>query len=118
MAAEPPCAMKDPSAQRCPCANPGNPVFSCMLDPKALPSALPGKRGRPLAQAQLLIYRTTSSDYGQLPPEPQAAPCRFCPRENTFTNHLLACGRTPSGGINTGIDRGRVIDHKDLVNTL
>nr|XP_060611897.1 piercer of microtubule wall 2 protein [Anolis sagrei ordinatus] len=96
------------------CANPGNPVVTCGLDPKGLTTGGPPLLGKP----RLLLYQTTSGDYGAVPPTSPMAPCRFWPRDNSFTVYQSACGRSQLNGINTGVDKSRVIDHKDLVNTM
>uniref|UniRef100_A0A670KG99 Uncharacterized protein n=1 Tax=Podarcis muralis TaxID=64176 RepID=A0A670KG99_PODMU len=99
------------SVQWRPCANPGNPVFSCMLEAKTLTSS------NFLTKPQLLLYKT-SGEYGAIPPTTQMVPCKFCPKDNTFTNHLFTCGMTRFNGINTGTDKNKVCDHSDLMHTL
>ncbi|XP_062819474.1 piercer of microtubule wall 2 protein [Anolis carolinensis] len=96
------------------CANPGNPVASCGLDPKSLTTG----GGPVLGKPHLLMYLKTSEDYGAVPPTSPLAPCRFWPRSNAFTDYQAACGRSQLNGINTGVERGRVIDHKELINVL
>ncbi|XP_033023494.1 uncharacterized protein C15orf65 homolog, partial [Lacerta agilis] len=105
-------AKKTASFQWRPCANPGNPVFSCMLEAKTLTSS------NFLTKPQLLLYKTTSSEYGAIPPTTQMVPCKFCPKDNNFTNHLFTCGMTRFNGINTGTDKNRVCDLSDLMHTL
>uniref|UniRef100_A0ABM5EY24 Piercer of microtubule wall 2 protein isoform X1 n=2 Tax=Pogona vitticeps TaxID=103695 RepID=A0ABM5EY24_9SAUR len=103
---------KEFSFQWLPCARPGNPVFSCMLDAKTLTTS------NFLTKPQLLLYKTTSSEYGNIPPTSQMVPCKFYPRNNSFTNHLFACGLTEFNSINTGVDRSKVYDHPDIMNLL
>ncbi|KAG8144779.1 hypothetical protein E2320_013212 [Naja naja] len=83
-------------------ANPGNPVFSCLADARALVT------GTRLSAAVPLLYKTTASDYGALRPTSATAPCRFCPLENTFTACLAVAGPPQHNGINTGADRSPV----------
>uniref|UniRef100_A0ACB8E555 Uncharacterized protein n=1 Tax=Sphaerodactylus townsendi TaxID=933632 RepID=A0ACB8E555_9SAUR len=92
-----------------PCASPGNPVFSCMLE-AALLRARTG-----LPEPRRLLHKTTSGDYGALAPTAHMAPCRYFPRDNALTDLLFACGKNQhSHGINTGLDKSRVCDHADI----
>ncbi|XP_077174336.1 piercer of microtubule wall 2 protein [Paroedura picta] len=100
------------SSWHLPCASPGNPVFSCMLDPAVLTTSTR------LTKPRLLLYKTTSSDYGAVPPTTPMAPCRYYPKDNSLTDHLFACGKTQHNGINTGLDKSKVYDHPDLLNLL
>ncbi|XP_010139937.1 PREDICTED: uncharacterized protein C15orf65 homolog [Buceros rhinoceros silvestris] len=95
-----------------PCANPGNPVFSCMLDPKTLMT------NGSLRKPQVLLFRTTSSDYGAIPPNAQLAPCTYHPVDHTFSKHLLPCGPFQDSGLNTALDRSRVCDCPNFQHTL
>nr|XP_010296803.1 PREDICTED: uncharacterized protein C15orf65 homolog [Balearica regulorum gibbericeps] len=94
------------------CANPGNPVFSCMLDPKTL--MINGSLTKP----QVLLFKTTSSEYGAIPPVSQMVPCTYHPVDQTFSNHLLTCGSFQDSSLNTTIDRSRVYDYPNLQHTL
>ncbi|XP_038273936.1 uncharacterized protein C15orf65 homolog isoform X2 [Dermochelys coriacea] len=100
------------SVQLLSCANPGNPVFSCMLDPKTLTT------NNFLTNPQLLLFKTTSSEYGAIPPTSQMVPCTYHPQDETFTKHLLICGLTQHNYINTAIDRSRVYDYPNMQHTL
>ncbi|XP_019359800.1 PREDICTED: uncharacterized protein C15orf65 homolog isoform X1 [Gavialis gangeticus] len=95
-----------------PCANPGNPVFSCMLDPKALTT------NNFLTKPQLLLFKTTSSDYGAIPPTSQMVPCKYHAKVQTFSKQLLTCGLRQHNYINTAIDKSRVYDYPNLQHTL
>uniref|UniRef100_A0A8D0B619 Uncharacterized protein n=1 Tax=Salvator merianae TaxID=96440 RepID=A0A8D0B619_SALMN len=111
----PPQSFWVPTAPACPwipCANPGNPVFSCMLDAKTVTSS------NFLTKPRLLLYKTTSGEYGAIPPTSPMVPCKFYPRNNAFTTHVLACGLAQYNCINTGLDKTRVCDHSELCNTL
>ncbi|XP_054858205.1 piercer of microtubule wall 2 protein [Eublepharis macularius] len=89
-----------PETRERPCASPGNPVFSCVLDAAARgPGACP-------REPRLLLYRTTAADYGALPPTAATAPCRHFPRDSALTDHLLVCGRNPASRLNTALDKG------------
>ncbi|XP_010159276.1 PREDICTED: uncharacterized protein C15orf65 homolog [Eurypyga helias] len=65
------------------CTSPGNPVFSCMLDPKTLMT------NGSLRKPQVLLFKTSSSEYGAIPPVPQMVPCHQV-RTLSKTN-LLIC---------------------------
>ncbi|KAM6308250.1 piercer of microtubule wall 2 protein [Aegotheles albertisi] len=94
------------------CANPGNPVFSCMLDLKTLVTSAA------LAKPQVLPFKTTSSEYGAIPPVPQMVPCTYHPVDHTFSKHLLTCGLLKDSSLNTAIDRSRVYDYPNFQHTL
>ncbi|XP_075753405.1 piercer of microtubule wall 2 protein isoform X2 [Pelodiscus sinensis] len=92
--------------------NLGNPVFSCVLDPKTLTT------NNLLTNPQLLLFKTTSSDYGAIPPTSQMVPCTYHPKDDTFTKPLLICGLSQHNYINTAIDRSRVYDYPNMQHTL
>ncbi|XP_064932454.1 piercer of microtubule wall 2 protein [Columba livia] len=94
------------------CTNPGNPVFSCMLDPKIFGTSVS------LAKPQVLLFKTTSSEYGAMPPISQMVPCTYHPVDHTFSKHLLTCGSSQNSYLNTAIDRNRVYDYPNLQHTL
>ncbi|KAK7832687.1 hypothetical protein U0070_026883 [Myodes glareolus] len=80
-----------------PCVNPGNPVFSCMLDPKTLHTTTS------LSKPQMIMYKTNSSQYGAFSPRPQFFPCKYIPTEQTPTGQTenqsrASCSKTPLGG--------------------
>ncbi|XP_053933779.1 piercer of microtubule wall 2 protein [Cuculus canorus] len=94
------------------CTSPGNPVFSCMLDPKTLMTN--GSSTKP----QLLLFKTTSSEYGAIPPVTQMVPRAYHPVDLTFSKHLMTCGSFQNGYLNTALDRSRVYDYPNLQHTL
>ncbi|XP_009938523.1 piercer of microtubule wall 2 protein [Opisthocomus hoazin] len=94
------------------CANPGNPVFSCMLDPRTLIT------NGSLTKPQVLLFKTTASEYGAIPPVSQLVPCTYHPVDRTFSKHLLACGSSQDSYLNTATDRSRVYDSPNLQHTL
>lgn len=111
---EQPCAVTPiPSAEKAvqwrPCANPGNPVFSCMLEPAFLTTS------NFLTKPKPLLFKTTSSDYGAIPPTSQMVPCYYFPKNNAFTTHLFHCGLTQNNCLNTGIDRDSMYDYTGLM---
>ncbi|XP_008937605.1 PREDICTED: uncharacterized protein C15orf65 homolog [Merops nubicus] len=95
-----------------PCTNPGNPVFSCMLDSKTLIT------NSSLTKPQVLLFRTTSSEYGAIPPISQMVPCTYHPVDQTFSKHLLTYGSFQDNGLNTAISRSRVYDYPNFQHTL
>ncbi|XP_012971528.1 uncharacterized protein C15orf65 homolog isoform X1 [Mesocricetus auratus] len=99
----------EPSA---PCVNPGNPVFSCMLNPKTL------NTNTSLSKPQMIMYKTNSSQYGAFSPRPQFLPCKYIPREQVFSNHIRATGFYQNNSLNTGPDRTRTIDFPNFQHTL
>ncbi|XP_035755435.1 uncharacterized protein C15orf65 homolog [Egretta garzetta] len=94
------------------CANPGNPVFSCMLDSKTIMT------NGCLTKPHVLLFKTTSSEYGAIPPTPEMVPCTYHPVDRTFSKHLLICGSFQNSYLNTAIDRSRVYDYPNLQHTL
>ncbi|XP_009955285.1 PREDICTED: uncharacterized protein C15orf65 homolog, partial [Leptosomus discolor] len=94
------------------CTNPGNPVFSCMLDPKTLMT------NGTLTKPRVLLFKTTSSEYGAIAPVSQMVPCTYHPMDQTFSKHLLTCGSFHDSCLNTAMDRSRVYDHLSLQHTL
>ncbi|XP_009868397.1 PREDICTED: uncharacterized protein C15orf65 homolog [Apaloderma vittatum] len=94
------------------CVNPGNPVFSCVLDPKTLTTN--GSWTKP----QVLLFKTTSSEYGAIPPISQMLPCTYHPVDQTFSKYLLTFGTFQDNGLNTAIDRSRVYDYPNFQHTL
>uniref|UniRef100_A0A663LW10 Chromosome 15 open reading frame 65 n=2 Tax=Athene cunicularia TaxID=194338 RepID=A0A663LW10_ATHCN len=94
------------------CTNPGNPVFSCTLDPKTL------RTNGSLTKPQVLLFKTTSSEYGAIPPISQMIPCIYHPVDQTFSKHLLTCASFQDSYLNTAIDRSRVYDYPNFQHTL
>lgn len=92
--------MSDPEHPKTPCANPGNPVFSCML--KQGPPSSP--EDATLARSQKLMFKTTSSDYGAQAPTFESSPCTFHPVSQTFSQHLGMCGMSRDNSFNTSLD--------------
>ncbi|XP_006973831.3 piercer of microtubule wall 2 protein [Peromyscus maniculatus bairdii] len=95
-----------------PCVNPGNPVFSCMLDPKTLYTTTS------LSKPQMIMYKTNSSQYGAFSPRPHFLPCKYTPKEQVFSSHIRATGFYQNNSLNTAPDRTRTIDFPNFQHTL
>ncbi|XP_012784220.2 piercer of microtubule wall 2 protein [Ochotona princeps] len=95
-----------------PCVNPGNPVFSCMLDPKTLRTATS------LSKPQMILYKTNSSHYGEFLPVPQFLPCNYTPKEQVFSSHIRATGFYQNNSLNIAPDRTRTLDFPNFQHTL
>ncbi|XP_038606622.1 uncharacterized protein C15orf65 homolog [Tachyglossus aculeatus] len=95
-----------------PCFNPGNPVFSCMLAPKDL------RTSTSLSKPQMIMYKTTSSDYGGLAPVAECIPRKYFPKDQNFSKVLRAAGMFQDNSLNTKIDQEKVCDASNLQHTL
>ncbi|XP_058396529.1 piercer of microtubule wall 2 protein [Diceros bicornis minor] len=95
-----------------PCVNPGNPVFSCMLDPKTLHTATS------LSKPKMIMYKTNSSNYGEFLPMAQFFPCNYTPKEQVFSSHIRATGLYQNNTLNTAPDRTRTLDFPNFQHTL
>ncbi|XP_073710043.1 piercer of microtubule wall 2 protein-like [Misgurnus anguillicaudatus] len=98
--------MSDPEhpVPKTPCANPGNPVFSCMLKLESHTSS----EDPALTRSQKLMYKTTYSDYGARAPTFEFLPCSYHPISQTFSQHLGTCGMYRDNSFNTSLDHSRV----------
>ncbi|KAM5340346.1 piercer of microtubule wall 2 protein isoform 2-T2 [Glossophaga mutica] len=94
------------------CVNPGNPVFSCMLDPKTLHTATS------LSQPKMVMYKTSSSAYGEFSPIPQFFPCNYTPKGQEFSSLIRATGFYQNNTLNTVLDRSRTLDFPNFQHTL
>ncbi|TTD92246.1 hypothetical protein Baya_14860 [Bagarius yarrelli] len=94
--------------RRSTCLTPGNPVFSCTLNPSASTGPQP----------QSLLYKTTSSQYGSGAPTFESSPCVYYPRSRAFSKHLSVCGMSQDTSFNTSLDRSRVCNCFNLHNTI
>ncbi|KAM9090278.1 piercer of microtubule wall 2 protein isoform 1-T1 [Megaptera novaeangliae] len=95
-----------------PCVNPGNPVFSCMLDPKTLHTATS------LSKPKMIMYKTNSSNYGEFLPMPQFFPCYYTPKDQVFSSNIRATGFYQNNTLNTAPDRTRTLDFPNFQHTL
>ncbi|XP_036158083.1 uncharacterized protein C15orf65 homolog [Myotis myotis] len=94
------------------CVNPGNPVFSCMLDPKTLLTATS------LSEPKMIMYKTNSSTYGECLPTPQFFPCIYTPKEQEFSRHLRATGFYQNNTLNTASDKTRTYNFRNFQHPL
>nr|XP_033775639.1 uncharacterized protein C15orf65 homolog [Geotrypetes seraphini]XP_033775640.1 uncharacterized protein C15orf65 homolog [Geotrypetes seraphini] len=94
------------------CTNPGNPVFSCMIDARAPPSKMS------LTKAHSILYKTTSDSYGALPTYCEIAPCSHHPLTQRFSDPLGICGMYRNHSFNTALDRSKVYDDPILQHTV
>ncbi|KAJ8252418.1 hypothetical protein COCON_G00217300 [Conger conger] len=94
------------------CANPGNAVFSCMMQP--VTASAPSAGSKP----QNILYKTTSCSYGLLPGTYESSPCTYHPVSMQFSEHLNKCGMYRNNSFNTSVDRSRVYDCLNLHNTI
>uniref|UniRef100_A0A8C5PB04 Secreted protein n=1 Tax=Leptobrachium leishanense TaxID=445787 RepID=A0A8C5PB04_9ANUR len=95
-----------------PCHNIGNPVFSCMENPRLSPSKTLQ------AKQQSILFKTTSSEYGAVKPCREMAPCSHHPISQRFSEPLGICGMYRNHSLNTGVDRSQVHDCLNLQHTL
>ncbi|XP_023579873.1 uncharacterized protein C15orf65 homolog [Octodon degus] len=100
------------AALQAPCVSPGNPVFSCMLDPKTLHTATS------LSQPRMIMYKTSASRHGEFTPVPQFLPCNYAPKEQVFSSHIRATGLYQNNSLNTAPDRTRTLDFPNFQHTL
>lgn len=94
--------------------NVGNPVFTCAIDvPVEMPSpvvpeeCLPGYSCQPVN----IMYRTTSSEYGSLPPTCYSVPSTYHPMSQQFSEVLGKCGMPRNHSLNCAADKSRVPHH-------
>uniref|UniRef100_A0A3B5QBY5 Uncharacterized protein n=1 Tax=Xiphophorus maculatus TaxID=8083 RepID=A0A3B5QBY5_XIPMA len=92
------------------CSNPGNPVFSCIISSKVKEGSL-GK-----IHPQSVLYRTTSGDYGRLPPSFESTPCSYHPKTQGFTRRMRLGGMFHGCSMNTALDKTRTYDQINIMN--
>uniref|UniRef100_A0A3B3TZZ0 Uncharacterized protein n=1 Tax=Poecilia latipinna TaxID=48699 RepID=A0A3B3TZZ0_9TELE len=92
------------------CSNPGNPVFSCIISSKVKEGTL-GK-----IHPQSVLYRTTSGDYGRLPPSFESAPCSYHPKTQSFTRQMRLGGMFHGCSMNTALDKTQLYDQPSLLS--
>lgn len=96
---------KDKNKLWIPCANPGNPVFSCMEKIPTSPQS-----PAPFVKPQNPLFRTTSADYGSNEPTCDIAPSVYKPLSQSFSQALQAGGMYRNGSLNTTSDKKRIHD--------
>ncbi|XP_040197482.1 uncharacterized protein C15orf65 homolog [Rana temporaria] len=107
-----PASENDKEKTKTTCTNPGNPVFSCTMNPKLSTSNV--FQAKPVS----ILFKTTSGEYGALRPTYEMAPCYHYPVSQKFSEHLGTCGMYRNNSLNTDTDRNRVHDCINLHNTL
>ncbi|XP_078283343.1 uncharacterized protein LOC144608952 [Rhinoraja longicauda] len=100
-----PPATKDKKKLWFPCANPGNPIFSCMEKIPTLP-----RSPVPFVKPQNSLFRTTSADYGSNEPTCDIAPSVYKPISQSFSEALHVGGMYRDGSLNTKSDKKRIHD--------
>ncbi|MED6233159.1 hypothetical protein ATANTOWER_007652 [Ataeniobius toweri] len=99
---------KQRAANKKPCNNPGNPVFSCMMN-----LTVKGEESATI-KSQSILYRTTSSDYGRLPPTVESSPCSYHPRSQTFSKQLSLGGMFQDNSFNTSLHQSHPNVHHSI----
>lgn len=91
--------------------NVGNPVFTCgngisheIPSPVLPEDCLPAYACQPID----IFYRTTSSEYGSLPPTCYSVPSTYYPMSQKFSQHLGVCGMPRNHSLNCASDKSRV----------
>ncbi|XP_048471988.1 uncharacterized protein LOC125486803 [Rhincodon typus] len=92
-----------------PCANPGNPIFSCMAKFPTAPFS-----PVPFVKPQNPLFRTTSAAYGSNQPTCEIAPSVYKPLTQSFSAMLQTGGMYRNRSLNTGSDKKRVHDFLPL----
>ncbi|XP_026693849.2 piercer of microtubule wall 2 protein-like [Ciona intestinalis] len=93
------------------CANPGNPLFSCMAKVEVVKDEM--KRNQ-CFQTHHPLYQTSAGTYGELPPSAQTAPSTFHGKSQRFSQHLGKCGMYRNHSLNTALDKSKVYDFPQM----
>lgn len=94
-----------------PCANPGNPVFSCVSRVEVERDQMNWDKNYKPEHA---LYKTSSSMYGIFPATHESAPATFHGKSQKFSQHLGLCGMYRNHSLNTWTDRSNVHDSPHL----
>ena len=89
------------------CANPGNPVFSCVGKVEKAPSVLSRDQ---FYKPRHPLYETTSHTHGELPATAASVPSTFHAKSQKFSQHLGICGMYRNHSLNTALHKSRVYD--------
>ncbi|XP_021262633.1 uncharacterized protein C15orf65 homolog [Numida meleagris] len=95
-----------------PCTNPGNPMFSCMLELSTLLTS------SSLAKPQVSLFKTTSSEYSAIAPTAEMLPYTYIPSHGSNIFRTLTHWSPQDSYLNTTIDRSRAHDYPNLQHTL
>ncbi|XP_078677698.1 piercer of microtubule wall 2 protein-like [Branchiostoma floridae x Branchiostoma belcheri] len=90
-----------------PCANPGNPIFSCMERIRTPKELGEWYRETPV-KPQNPMYRTTNDTYGGRVPTVEDMPQTFHAKSQKFSEHLGVCGMYRNHSLNTALDQSKV----------
>lgn len=90
-----------------PCANAGNPVFSCSSKAIVEKDNIGWDSNY---HPQNPLYKTSSATYGILSATSECAPATYHGKSQKFSQHLGVCGMYRNHSLNTAVDKSKVYD--------